>query len=69
MEGSTIRIEEVTAVMAVVYGLAATKRSALLCFEADYRHCHRTILAERLARDFHGEHHLTITHLPPAGTP
>jgi uncharacterized protein (DUF488 family) len=54
--------------MAAVYGLAATKRSALMCFEADHRHCHRTILAERMARDFHGEHTLRITHLPPAGT-
>lgn len=53
--------------MAAVYGLAATKRSALLCFEADHRHCHRTILAERMARDFHGEHTLHVTHLPPAG--
>ena len=53
--------------MAVVYGLAATKRSALMCFEADYHHCHRTILAERLAKDFHGEYRLRITHLPPAG--
>jgi uncharacterized protein (DUF488 family) len=55
--------------MAAVYGLAATKRSALMCFEADHRHCHRTILAERMARDFHGEHALHIRHLPPAGTP
>lgn len=53
--------------MAVVYGLAATKRSALLCFEADYRHCHRTVLAERLAKDFHGDYRLRISHLPPAG--
>jgi uncharacterized protein (DUF488 family) len=50
--------------MAMVYRLAATKRSALLCYEADPAHCHRTILAERLSRDFHGDYTLTITHLP-----
>jgi uncharacterized protein (DUF488 family) len=50
--------------MAMVYQLAATKRSTLLCYEADPAHCHRTILAERLAKDFHGDYALTITHLP-----
>lgn len=29
--------------------LAAEKRTALLCFEADHAGCHRAVLAERLA--------------------
>ncbi|HKY58915.1 MAG TPA: DUF488 domain-containing protein, partial [Aeromicrobium sp.] len=31
--------------------LAAEKKTALLCFEADHAGCHRAILAERLAKD------------------
>lgn len=31
--------------------LAAEKRVALLCFEADHAGCHRAVLAERLARE------------------
>lgn len=31
--------------------LAAEKRTALLCFEADHAGCHRAVLAERLASD------------------
>jgi uncharacterized protein (DUF488 family) len=53
--------------MAMVYGLAATKRSALLCYEAEHQLCHREVLAERLASDFHGDYDLRITHIPPAG--
>ena len=30
-------------------GLAAEKKTALLCFEADHAGCHRAVLAERLA--------------------
>lgn len=31
--------------------LAAERRVALLCFEADHAGCHRAVLAERLARE------------------
>lgn len=31
--------------------LAAEKKTALLCFEADHAGCHRAVLAERLARE------------------
>ena len=34
-------------------GIAAARPSALLCFEADPGHCHRRILADRLAAE-HG---------------
>lgn len=51
--------------MAMVYQLAATKRSVMLCYEADYHFCHRKVLADRLEKDFHGEHTLEIVHLPP----
>lgn len=32
-------------------GLAAEKKTALLCFEADHAGCHRAVLAERLAAE------------------
>lgn len=32
-------------------GLAAEKKTALLCFEADHAGCHRAVLAERLATE------------------
>jgi uncharacterized protein (DUF488 family) len=32
-------------------GLAAEKKTALLCFEADHVGCHRAVLAERLATE------------------
>ncbi|WP_369818599.1 DUF488 family protein [Phenylobacterium sp. Root700] len=31
--------------------LVATKKVALLCFEADHHGCHRKILAERICED------------------
>jgi len=31
--------------------LAAEKKTALLCFEADHAGCHRAVLAERLAKE------------------
>ena len=55
--------------MAMVYQLAGTKRSAMLCYEADHAHCHRKILGDRLENDFHGEYDLHITHIPSKATP
>ena len=54
--------------MQVLYQLCGTRRSALLCFEAEACHCHRSVLARRLATDFDGPHRLVVTHLAPAGS-
>jgi uncharacterized protein (DUF488 family) len=55
--------------MAMVYQLAGTKRSALLCYEADHRLCHRDVLADRLKHDFHGDYELAIRHIPSVAAP
>ena len=45
----------------IVAELPADSVSALLCVERDPEACHRSLIAERLAR----EHELTVTHLRP----
>jgi uncharacterized protein (DUF488 family) len=41
--------------------LATSQPACLLCFERDPKHCHRLIVAERMAR----ESHLVVKHLFP----
>jgi uncharacterized protein (DUF488 family) len=45
----------------IVSALPATGTAALLCVETDPEACHRSLVADRLARD----HGVTITHLHP----
>ena len=56
-------LAEVPAQMALIEcgELAREKPSCLLCLEADPAHCHRSVVAEHLAR----EHGLAIVHLHP----
>jgi hypothetical protein len=46
---------------AFVDSLPADRASALLCVEPDARACHRSIIAERLARDYRA----AVVHLVP----
>jgi uncharacterized protein (DUF488 family) len=51
-----------TEAIATLSSLAAGARCALLCFEADFNHCHRTMVAHAL-RDYSGAQ---IEHILPA---
>lgn len=44
--------------------VASKENTCLMCYEADYRTCHRRIVAEEIER----RAHLTVTHLPVAET-
>ena len=41
-----LELPEAQAAAAIMLGLAAETPSALLCFERDPKHCHRTLLLE-----------------------
>jgi uncharacterized protein (DUF488 family) len=46
-----LELPEAIAQSAQMLDLAAEKASALLCYERDPAHCHRTLLIEAIARD------------------
>jgi uncharacterized protein (DUF488 family) len=39
--------------------MASRERICLVCFEADYRHCHRSVVADSLRRRHFSIHHLS----------
>lgn len=41
-----LELPEAQAAAAIMLGLAAEKPSALLCYERDPQHCHRTLLLD-----------------------
>ena len=63
VEGYTREILDPADLDRVVAELPADGRAALLCVERDAVACHRSLIAERLAR----EHGVEVTHLAPVG--
>jgi uncharacterized protein (DUF488 family) len=53
-------LETQTAALAVLGDVAASKRTCLLCFEADPGSCHRSLVAEVLAESLEG---IEVVHL------
>jgi uncharacterized protein (DUF488 family) len=49
--GSQLELPEAIAQAVQMLDLAAEKPSALLCFERDPAHCHRTLLIDAVAKD------------------
>lgn len=61
--GYTREILDAADLAALAADLPAEGRAALLCVERDAVACHRSLIAERLAR----EHGVEVTHLAPVG--
>ena len=58
MEGYSSHLDKNRDSFEMMRGLALGLQSAILCFEKDYRDCHRRVLAERLASEGFRLNHL-----------
>ena len=59
-----LELPEAMAQSAQMLELAAEKPSALLCYERDPAHCHRTLLLDAVAADARGRHLYRLNFIP-----